>query len=471
MTTNSLPLNDDLIDRIFTFSADFETQLALQSTCKALRAIFRTHPKSITLAVARNLTDRFPEALRILRQTVDGRTGESSDDNDDSPDHVQRPESEDLDPLTTDELPELRKNDVVVRKLECIFSRWYQDRKALASVLSPEESFRFRRAMYRVMLFSARFTSIGCKIDDEYEDPEVLRKRQSKVLAVYTTAELYEIHSVVLFLRHMIRLVLQQPPGNDDATIDICLAAGPALILATYESRDTDTMAAACPLVDYGGDGRFQGFFYEPMADIWAARDSAAHWPPNDSAHLRSILETVPDGLDSCACLAFRVDRQHASLVNKFIGSQCGDSTHGLRWTSATWQDYKTDLPFLLPSRLALDLQETTALRKFLQETTDTLPHLDVLIAGIFRDVVPLNAGFEGWTEEDGLCGDCLERLLKEHTHLWLLKQKIQEGWVPPEDCWYGYACKTQLKNAAHAIAKNHLCKPTKGSRIAVIQV
>ncbi|KAJ7166971.1 hypothetical protein C8R46DRAFT_268276 [Mycena filopes] len=449
MASNSLPLNDDIIDRIFTFCADFHTLLALQSTCKPLYAIFRTHPNSITLAVARNLTDSFPDALRALRQKTDEGTVEESDDNEASPDIAEQPEPENLDPVTVDELPQLRKNDAVVQKLECIFSNWYKDRKAPASVLSPEESFRFRRAMYRVMLFSARFTSIGCDIydDDDWPSDWVLRKRRFKALAVYATAELCEIHSVVLFLKGMIHLVVPQVQG-DDGTTDVCLAAGPALILATYESRDADTMAAVCPFVDYGDPTRFLGFFYDPMAEIWAARELEAQ-PPDDSAHLRSILETVPDGLDSC--------------------SRCGESTHEFRWTSETWQHYTTDLPYLLPGALSLDRQETTALQKVLQENTDTLPHLDVLIAGIFREVVPLNAGFEGWNEEDALCGNCLEKLLKEHTYLWLLKRKMHDGWVPPEDCWYGYDCRTQLKNAEHAMAKNHLCKPTKGSRIAVI--
>ncbi|KAJ7155655.1 hypothetical protein C8R46DRAFT_432630 [Mycena filopes] len=455
MSSNSLPLNDDIIDRIFTFCAEFQSLLALKATCKSLHGIFSRHPNSINLAVAHNLTETFPDALRVLRQEVDGGAEEESSDvdeddrEDDGPTIFVEQEPEALEPVTADELPRLRKNDAVVYKLECIFSKWYKDRKAPASVLSPAESFRFRRALYRVMLYSTRFTSIGADLEDnEGVDGSSsgyhLRKRRSKMLAAYATTGLYEIHSVVLFLESMVHWVFKQ--SGDDGTSDICLAAGPALILATYESRDTDTMLDACPVLDhtYDGGALFKGFFHDALGEIWELRE--ADEPTDESAHLSSILETVPDGLDSC--------------------SRCGGETEGLQWTSATWQHYATDLPDLLPGRLSLNRQETTALLKFLQPTTEVLPDVDVLIAGIYRDLAPLQPEFEGWTADDGLCGACLEKLLRAHTHLWLFERKIQDGWIAPEDCWYGYDCRTQFKNAEHAAATNHLCEPTKGVAI-----
>ncbi|RDX57930.1 E3 ubiquitin-protein ligase CHFR, partial [Mucuna pruriens] len=40
---------------------------------------------------------------------------------------------------------------------------------------------------------------------------------------------------------------------------------------------------------------------------------------------------------------------------------------------------------------------------------------------------------------------------------------------LPPEasareDCWYGYACRTQHRSQEHALKRNHVCRPTRGS-------
>ncbi|KAA3464422.1 E3 ubiquitin-protein ligase CHFR isoform X2 [Gossypium australe] len=32
------------------------------------------------------------------------------------------------------------------------------------------------------------------------------------------------------------------------------------------------------------------------------------------------------------------------------------------------------------------------------------------------------------------------------------------------EDCWYGYACRTQHHNEEHARKRNHVCRPTRGA-------
>ncbi|KAJ7024668.1 hypothetical protein C8F04DRAFT_1131020 [Mycena alexandri] len=437
MSSNSLPLNNDIIDRVFTSCPDFETLFALKSACKALHAIFAAHPNSINFAVARNLTGSFPDALRVLRQkVVDAfKEEESLDDR-----TFAAAVPEDTSPVTVEELPQLRKNDAVVHRLEVLFSRWYKNRISLVSVLSAEETFRFRRAMYRIFVYSTSFTSLGFDPEWAYSSETtnaVIRARRLKMLNLHPTADLREIYSVIQFLQSMLHWVFKQEDTNE--TYDVCLAAGPALILATYETRDPNTMSDACPLVDYPYDGgvRYSGFFHDPLSEIWMSREVSD--PPDNSAHLRSILDMVLDGLDSC--------------------KRCNESTDGLLWTSATWQHYDTDLPELLPGRLSLNRQETNALQKFLQADAEVLPDLGILISGIYRDIVLL-PGFEDWTEDDGLCGDCLQKLLQSHTYLWLLENKMKAGWVAPENCWYGYDCTTQFTKAEHAATKNHLCKP-----------
>ncbi|KAJ7753535.1 hypothetical protein B0H16DRAFT_1723153 [Mycena metata] len=424
MSPNSLPLNNDIIDRVFTFCPDFETLSTLKSTCKALHAIYTVHPNSINLAVARNLTDIFPDALRVLRQEVYIAPKERSPDGGDDTSPAAA-ESEDTSPVTMDELPQLRKNDAVVHRLEALFSRWYKNRRSPVSVLSAEETFRFHRAMYRVFVYSTRFTSINCEPESDHpSENHVIYAQRLKMLNAYPTADLRQIYSVIQFLRAMLHCVFKQP--DIDGTYDLCLAAGPALILATYQSRDPNTIGAP-----------YLGFFYDPLSEIWSSREVSD--PSENSEHLCSILDTVLEGLDSC--------------------QRCNQPTDGLLWTSATWQHYDTDLPDLLPGRLPFNRQETKALHKFLRTDAEALPDLSILISGIYCDV-GLLSGFEDWTEDDGLCGGCLHKLLGSHTYLWLFDKKMKDGWVPPENCWYGYDCKTQFTEAEHAAAKNHLCKP-----------
>ncbi|KAJ7848824.1 hypothetical protein B0H14DRAFT_2766833 [Mycena olivaceomarginata] len=57
----------------------------------------------------------------------------------------------------------------------------------------------------------------------------------------------------------------------------------------------------------------------------------------------------------------------------------------------------------------------------------------------------------------------CFTKFLEEHLWIWILEERIKGGWTPPEDCWYGWNCRTQVHKRSHAETKNHLCIPTKG--------
>ncbi|KAJ7722013.1 hypothetical protein B0H16DRAFT_1601423 [Mycena metata] len=438
---NSLPLDDDIVDQIFTFCPDFTTLNSLNLVCKDLYGVFLAHPKSINAAVARNLTgpESFPEALRYLRYNFD-------QDDDDSNDVVPIETS----PLTALEKIQLGKNADVVRKLEDLFSQWYKDGKSTTSVLTPEESFRFRRAMYRILIYSSRFGALEYDEDEAIEisdEPPTMAKiftQRHRMLSKYPTPHLREIHTVVKFLKQAadwVRPEIETQHDDPEQTTDICVAAGPALILAAYEARGMEVMEDACEMVDSFADiPFFAGFFSNPLSRIWTARGVPA--PPEGAQHLGSILEVVPDGLDTCrGCTASPVSRL---------------------WTSTTWYHFIVDTPTLLPGKLHLNRTETDVLHALLHHPHDPhTPTTDVLVREIFRDV-PLRPEFTGWTAEDRLCGDCLRRLLDEHTWMWLRDRRVADGWVPPEDCWYGYDCTTQYKNAHHATTKNHLCEPTK---------
>ncbi|KAJ7440477.1 hypothetical protein B0H11DRAFT_2353149 [Mycena galericulata] len=294
---SNLPLHDDIFFRIFTFCPDFETLQALILVCKALHAIFSKYPNSITTAVAYNLMGpAFDEALNHIRYTVDDDSdGEAASD---SPGLGDPSES----PITAAETTLLRKNAAAVHSLEVLFSQWYKNRVASASVLTAEEAFRFRRAMYRVMTYSARFSASAYTEEEAHEisaDPDALkeiRDQRASMLNKYSTAGLREIHTIARFLTQVIDWVVQD---DSQGYYGVYLSAGPALILSMYETRALDTPQESwVSHLSWEHIRLFTDFFIGPLAQLWISRQVSA--PPDDSRHLSSILETVLSGLDTC---------------------------------------------------------------------------------------------------------------------------------------------------------------------------
>lgn len=64
-------------------------------------------------------------------------------------------------------------------------------------------------------------------------------------------------------------------------------------------------------------------------------------------------------------------------------------------------------------------------------------------------------------------CGDCYQKLVS--FLLYWFRISIPKHLLPPEaagreDCWYGYACRTQHRSDDHARKRNHVCRPTRGN-------
>ncbi|KAJ7673977.1 hypothetical protein DFH06DRAFT_1467338 [Mycena polygramma] len=388
---NSLPLDDDIVDLIFTLCPDFGSLDALTLSCKSLRAIFCAHPNSITAAVACNSTGlAFPEALSLIRRLVDNGNEEQS-----AASLV----------LTAAEQTLLRRNAVVVNKLERLFSRWHKNPRKNASVLTTDEAFRFRRAMSRVTIYCARFNA--CTYDEEEclrigRDPvAIARIRAERLLMLdgFPTADLREIDTVVCFLTQVLDWVIQ-----DDSSYryDSMISVGPELILAVLETRDITLLDHFLLNIHYERIAMFCGFFANPLAAIWRTRGVAT--PPQDCKHVSSILDAVRNR-DAC--------------------SRCPASSVPRLWTSATWQYLSVEYPSrFLPGKLRDNRNVTDALDELLQENDPC-----VLIREILCDVV-LRPGFMQWTEDDVLCCYCLKQLLATHVYLWLRRRRVKDGWV-----------------------------------------
>ncbi|KAH1251315.1 E3 ubiquitin-protein ligase CHFR [Glycine max] len=67
------------------------------------------------------------------------------------------------------------------------------------------------------------------------------------------------------------------------------------------------------------------------------------------------------------------------------------------------------------------------------------------------------------------VCQDCYHKLVS--FLLYWFRLSIPKHLLPPdesarEDCWYGYACRTQHRSQEHAQKRNHVCRPTRGSNM-----
>ncbi|KAL3528194.1 hypothetical protein ACH5RR_012850 [Cinchona calisaya] len=86
----------------------------------------------------------------------------------------------------------------------------------------------------------------------------------------------------------------------------------------------------------------------------------------------------------------------------------------------------------------------------------------------IDRTRMPLNHA-EMITPQTHTCTDCYDKLVS--FLLYWFRITMPKHFLSPEasqreDCWYGYACRTQHRDEEHALKRNHVCRPTRGSHM-----
>lgn len=86
----------------------------------------------------------------------------------------------------------------------------------------------------------------------------------------------------------------------------------------------------------------------------------------------------------------------------------------------------------------------------------------------IDRTRMPLNHA-EMITSCTSTCSECYDKLVSFLLY-WFRVTLISHHLAPEDaqrqDCWYGYACRTQHHNQEHARKRNHVCQPTRGSHV-----
>ncbi|KAJ6587486.1 hypothetical protein DFH09DRAFT_1274433 [Mycena vulgaris] len=389
---NSLPLDDDVVLLIFALCPDFETLDAVTLVCKSLRAVFTGQSDSITTAVARTfIGPALPRALERLRYTP------SDEAQDEVADEAASPAPGDIDSgrtvVAAAEKAGLRRNAAIVQGPEVT----HQCPGAAGGL--PLPACHFTACAYE----EADVNLIG---DDSPAFQKICAQRLA-VLSKYPTDDLRETHALVLFLRQVVDWVLQDEANRDhedaNQTYDICIAAGPELVLETHEARSMDPMDEKCPLYDSDSDiPLFAGFFTDPLALIWESRSVSP--PAEGSANLSSILEEVRGIRDTC--------------------KQCDKTETRRLWTPATWEHFNLNPPSLLPGKLHSNHLETGPMNAFLGTPEEFPEAISALIEEVFLQV-ERQPGFGEWEEDDALCEGCLQKILTAHLHLWLLAKKL----------------------------------------------
>ncbi|KAJ7720094.1 hypothetical protein DFH07DRAFT_972738 [Mycena maculata] len=228
----SLPLDDDLVDRVLTFSPNFCTLYAIILVCKSIHSVFSARPASITRAVAYNICGpALPDAVRAVRASCSGV---------DVPLLTDADLQEILAALSAEEKHKLESNAYTVQRFEDIFGLWYKDRMSRTSTLLPREAHRFHRALHRIILYSEKFSPSYYWMDrvpaDEEELLESVQITRKEFISAYSTEELLEMQAAVAFLTQVLVGVFGDACGTQ---IQWALSAGPASILEAFVTRSS----------------------------------------------------------------------------------------------------------------------------------------------------------------------------------------------------------------------------------------
>ncbi|KAJ7885355.1 hypothetical protein B0H14DRAFT_2699498 [Mycena olivaceomarginata] len=278
----SFPLNNDIVAHIMACCFTFNTLHSTILICKAFYSVFQAHPKSITRAVAYNIVGpALPQALRMLRYPYPVDNEYISID----PIALAMacPEDPDYSDVlfTAEEKLYLEEDSRTVAALEDIYSLTFKDPTSKTSVLTSEESYRFRRSLYRIMLYCNLFSGSRYNLDeiDRLDDKtaQTIWRQRTAVLNAYPLDEILELHSSVVFLRglllELMRNELTEVEDEDLKWVEILFSAGPATVLDAWKEQDYSVLREDLgfePLVDE--NKLFSGYFSRALESIWESR-------------------------------------------------------------------------------------------------------------------------------------------------------------------------------------------------------
>ncbi|KAJ6566732.1 hypothetical protein B0H19DRAFT_1257920 [Mycena capillaripes] len=439
MSLSTMPLDDDIVDRTMTFCPTFSTLQSIILVSKAFHGVFQSHPMltqwhSIMRAVAYNIVGpALPQALRVVRYPYhEHQEDQSTPEEELDPDTMAEacPEEHGASVITVEEKRKLQENSEVIDALENIYS--------------------LTRAAYRIMLYCGIFPAIRHTFDElvdlEEDTVKHIQRQRTVLLSTYPTDELLQLYAVGRFMRETIVAV-----GNDEDhstdIIDTLLGTGPSGVTRAWKSRSIDDPEDELHwlFTEWEDENTLNiGYFAVPLANIWDTRKVKP--PKDEELATKCILDTVIGAI----------------IGANYTCSQCA-TPGGLKLlTEANW-DRLTVAPVQYPrSRLKYSPTITAPLFPIANHLHNA-DEMGPWIAGMLA-LKETSGVWDGWEREMSYCEPCLTKFLEDHVWRWFLHERIKgDGMGTPENCWYGYNCKTMVHKPSHALAKNHLCVPIKG--------
>ncbi|KAJ3812635.1 hypothetical protein F5876DRAFT_63805 [Lentinula aff. lateritia] len=422
-----------------------------------------------------------------------------------------------LAPITPEETHKLLANAQVIARLEDLFSfrqvnflnshsyspvvkltqplpTRYIDRSSSTSQLSGTESRDFRVGMYRFMLYSSIFHpgtwNLGSDSEDHNDDNDnnnndnnnnnnnnnntantantvktrqILEKR-TLFLSRFSTPDLLQLHSVAEFLKEILAWCVRES-GYPPEICDIALAAGPTRIIECYTTQ-TAGLAPLADILDFFEEElefhpTAAGYLSLPLANTLESRGTTP--PPADSTHWCSISGRARESNSQCTrchnSFGFEVFSRDTftSLAASTSASPCPrllllDPSLNSPYTPQS-------IPTFLKNHLRHNTPESACLRaEAAKHDRGLLLRIweDLWTGGLVRQETRNGVGaVPDWKEDDDLCQGCFKSFLIENLWVWLRQVKANSAPLA-ENCWYGYNCRTQTHNLAHAQKLNH---------------
>ncbi|KAL4074049.1 hypothetical protein J3A83DRAFT_4090407 [Scleroderma citrinum] len=421
-------LNADIVDRILTSLTDFESLGSVLLASKSVYRVYCAHPVSIKRAIAHNVVGpALPQALRFIRcdrrkmRLIPTRELLGEDELEKNP------------CLTCDDIIYLTKITKQAQGLEDIFSWREKDHNFRTSRLSAAESYRFRRALFRICLLISVYNPSHILEDTEdtvlEPDVDMRLQRQYQFLDTFPTSDIKEIGRLGAFLEHLAGWSANAYSNSGD----------PNLLLAIPDPDDLP-------------DDLSRYVLSSPVDHILSTREVSSNTEEVD------LLTGTPETNLSCQLHVF----PFLPPSDYALGGQCHVivSTRTHLWGQTDW-DYlrgyanPSRMCSFLKGQLPFNPETRTSFREVW-----TQHQYELLIDEVFNCKTP---AYDSWEKHDLLCLRCLCQFLRDHLHIWYTERKQDSSVVPKEDCWYGYNCRTQAHNHVHATKLNHWCEPTRG--------
>ncbi|KAK7050232.1 hypothetical protein R3P38DRAFT_3255945 [Favolaschia claudopus] len=426
---NARRLHNDIVDRIMLFCSTFETLSSISLVSKSFYRVFQAHPKSIYWAVAYNVVGpSLPQAMLVVKYPYE-----------DVPSSKTAPMLELTSPviITPTERRLLQENSQLVDTVENIYSRQNKNRKSKTSVLTAEESLRFRRAMYRLIFYSKLFPAMAYRPElPAAQLLDEIREQRIAVLDRYPTEELQQLCSAAKFLRSM----LGEASFSDPAMNDALLSSGPSGALMVWKYSSYDILEGKVPLKfveDEEIPPGLVGYLSVPLEHIWTARQVTT--PSESEPPSMWILDEVDSASDAC--------------------SRCGTPDGFKLLCEANFYRFPVYLSRLFKGQLGLN----TTIHEPFMAATGHLQYSESL-GSLIRDLFSFRSqtapAFDEWDPSDSYCFFCLMKFIEEHLWIWFFNKRIEDGWSPPDNCPDGYDCPLQKDDLHHVESKNHLCAP-----------